>query len=77
MHIKEVDVKVLIYCEEDLEIDILINEMKKLYEYREDLLVEEWFKDDYGNDVYCVVLNHTDGADILQLQLYKQGIEIN
>ena len=73
------DVKVLIYCEENWESDILINEMKILDEYREDLLVEniEWFKDNFGNDIYCVILKHTDGADILQLKLYKQGIEID
>lgn len=77
MQIKEIDLKVLIYCEEDSEIYLLIDKMKELDGYRDDLFVEhtEWFQDSQG-DIFCVILEHTDGADILQLQLYKE-IEIN
>lgn len=73
MHIREIDVKVSFYCEEDWEIYLLIDKMKELYKYREDLLVEhiDWFEDSQG-DIYCVILEHTDGADILQLKLRKE-----
>lgn len=74
MQIKEVDVRVIFYCEEDSEIYLLIDKMKELDEFRDDLFVNStgWILDSKGKGVYCVVLEHTDGADILQLQLYKE-----
>ncbi|MDC1029864.1 hypothetical protein OAR07_01100 [Flavobacteriaceae bacterium] len=74
MRIREEDVKVLFFCEEKTETDILIDKMKELNKFRDDLIVcqTEWFEARCGNDIFCVVLAHTDGADILQLQLYKE-----
>lgn len=79
MQIREVDLKVLFFCVEDSEIDLVIKLVKGLETYRNDLILFniEWFQNEQGDDICIIIYRHTDGADVLQLGLYKQGIEID
>jgi len=79
MQIIETDVKVLFFCEKDWEIDLVIDKVKQLETYRNDLILFniEWFQNEQGDDICIIIYRHTDGADVLQLALYKQGIEID
>lgn len=77
MRITEIDCNVAIFCENLSEIDVLNQKIKEIEEYRDDLTYQEVdLFHTQDSEVYMLVLAHTDGANLLQLKLYKE-LEIN
>tara|TARA_B110000971_G_C19780196_1_gene394914 strand:- start:468 stop:701 length:234 start_codon:yes stop_codon:yes gene_type:complete len=73
MQIKEIDCKVLFYCEYERDIEVLYKEWNKVDRYREDLIYEgcNVFKTKYGENIVVLDFEHTDAANRLQIEVYR------
>ena len=73
MQIKEIDCKVLFYCEDRKDMDVLVEGMRKVEGYRERVIYTgcNVFKNKYGENIVVLDFEHTDAANRLQIEVYR------